>query len=182
MELTKKEEKELRFKELKKALKSKDNKELSKTLKDIESKDDIRLLMPLIELGKRNENEKIELKITKLLFDLKLTKGHSIILNELKDGEPSGFRSILISTIWNANIQALDYLDVFVKIAIEGSFLESIECLTVIEETEGEVVEEQVLESLILLREFLQNNSDSDKKTIIEDILRRVEDIERMHQ
>jgi hypothetical protein len=184
MSLTNKEEKELRFKELSKALKSKDPLELRNTLKEIEDEDDVRLIKPLIALGKRNKNEEINLKISQLLFDLKLTKGHSIILNELKNMEPNPFRSVLISTIWNANIAAMDHLEMLVKLAVEGNFLEAIECLTVIEETEGVIEEEQVLESILMLKEYLSipENKDSDKTTIIQDILLKVEEIERMHQ
>jgi len=183
MNLTKKEEKNLRFNELSKALKSKDTKNLSKTLKKIETEDDVRLLKPLIELGARNRDESIELQISKLLFDLKLTKGHSIIMEELENMGPNPFRAVLISTIWNANIQAMDHLDLIVKLAVEGNFMEAIECLTVIEETEGEIVEEQVLESLLMLKGYLQKDNDNSGKThIIKDILAKVEEIERMHQ
>jgi hypothetical protein len=182
--LTNKEEKDLRFKELTNSLKSKDEASLSKILKEIETQDDVRLIKPLIELGKRNKNEAVNIQISQLLFDLKLTKGHDIILNELENMEANPFRSVLISTIWNANIAAMDHLEMLVRLAIEGDFLEAIECLTVIEETEGVIEEEQVLESLIMLKEYLSNpeNKDSDKTTIIQDILLKVEEIEQMHQ
>jgi len=183
MKLTNKEEKDLRFKELSNALKSNDITALSQTLKEIETEADTRLLNPLIELGKRNKNEDIKLKISQLLFDLKLTKGHAIILDELEKMEANPFRAVLISTIWNANIQAMDHLDLIVRLAVEGDFLEAIECLTVIEETEGEIIEEQVLESIIMLKEYLHKTDEESGKTqIIKDILLKVEEIERMHQ
>lgn len=184
MNLSNKEEKDLRFKELSKALLSNDPGELRVTLKEIEKEDDVRLIKPLIDLGKRNRHINVQLEISQLLFDLKLTKGHSIILDELKSMDANPFRAVLLATVWNANIDALDHLDLFVKIAIEGSFEESIECLTVIEETEGVIVEEQVLESLLMLKEYLQNddNNSLDKTPVIKDILTKVEEIERLHQ
>jgi len=184
MKLRSKEEKDLRFKELRNALNSDDPGELRSTLKEIEKEDDVRLVKPLIELGKRNRHINVKLEISQLLYDLKLTKGHKIILEELKNMDSNPFRAVLIATIWNANISAMDHLDLFVKIAIEGSFEEAIECLTVIEETEGEIVEEQVLESLLLLKEYIKNNDNSslDKTPVIKDILTKVEGIERYHQ
>ena len=184
MNLSNKEEKDLRFKELSKALLSNDPGELRATLKEIEKEDDVRLIKPLIESGKRNRHINVQLEISQLLFDLKLTKGHSIILEELKNMDANPFRSVLIASVWNANIDALDHLDLFVKIAIEGSFEEAIECLTVIEETEGVIVEEQVLESLLMLKEYLQNddNNSLDKTPVIKDILTKIEEIERLHQ
>ena len=184
MNLSNKEEKDLRFKELSKALLTNDPGELRLTLKEIEKEDNVRLIKPLIELGKRNRHINVQLEISQLLFDLKLTKGHSVILDELKNMGPNPFRTVLIATVWNANIDALDHLDLFVKIAIEGSFEEAIECLTVIEETEGVIVEEQVLESLLMLKEYLQNddNNSLDKTPVIKDILTKVEEIERLHQ
>lgn len=184
MNVSKKEGKDLRLKELSQALLSNDPGELRVTLKEIENEDDIRLIKPLIELGKRNRHINVQLEISQLLYDLKLTKGHSIILEELKNMDLNPFRSVLISTVWNANIAALDHLDLFVRIAIEGSFEEAIECLTVIEETEGVIVEEQVLESLLMLKEYLQNdeNNSLDKTPVIKDILTKIEEIERLHQ
>jgi len=184
MALTNKEEKDLRFKELNTALKSNDPGELRSTLKEIKNETDVRLIKPLIELGVKNQHINVQMEISDLLFDLKLTQGHSIILEELKNMEANPFRAVLIATIWNANINALDHLDLFVKLAIEGSFEEAIECLSVIEETEGEVVEEQVLDSLLMLKEYLLNpkNDSIDKTPIIKDILIKVEEIERMHQ
>lgn len=184
MNLSRKEGKDLRFKELSKALLSNDPSELRITLKEIEKKDDVRLIKPMIELGKRNRHINVQLEIRQLLYNLKLTKGHAIILDELKIMGPNPFRVVLISTIWNANIAALDHLDLLVNIAIEGSFEEAIECLTVIEETEGVIIEEQVLESLLMLKEYLQNddNASLDKTPIIKDILTKVEQLERSHQ
>ena len=184
MSLTNKEEKDLRFNELSKALKSNDPGELRSTLKEIEKEDDVRLIKPLIELGKRNRHINVQLEISQLLYDLKLTKGHAIILDELKTMGPNPFRTVLIAAVWNANIAAFDHLDLFVKLAIEGSFDEAIECLTVIEETEGVIVEEQVLESLLMLKEYLQDdkNKEVDKTPNIKDILTKVEEIERLHQ
>ena len=153
MNLSRKEGKDLRFKELSKALSSDDPGELRITLKEIEKVGDVRLIKPLIELGQRNRHINVQLEISQLLYDLKLTKGHSIILEELENMEPNPFRTVLIAAVWNANIAAFDHLDLFVKLAVEGSFEESIECLTVIEETEGVIVEEQVLESLLMLKE-----------------------------
>jgi len=184
MNLSNKEEKDLRFKELSKALKSNDPGELRSTLKEIEKEDDVRLIKPLIELGQRNRHINVQLEISQLLFDLKLTKGHSVILDELKTMGPNPFRTVLIASVWNANIAAFDHLDLFVKLAIEGSFEEAIECLTVIEETEGVIVEEQVLESLLMLKEYLQNeyNNSLDKTLVIKDILTKIVEIERLHQ
>ena len=184
MNLSRNEGKDLRFKELSKALLSNDPSELRITLKEIEKKDDVRLIKPLIELGKRNRHINVQLEIRQLLYNLKLSKGHSIILEELKVMDPNPFRTVLIATVWNANIDALDHLDLFVKLAVKGSFEEAIECLTVIEETEGVIVEEQVLESLIMLKEYLQNDDNNllDKTPVIKDILTKVEQLERFHQ
>ena len=96
MNVSKKEGKDLRLKELSQALLSNDPGELRVTLKEIENEDDIRLIKPLIELGKRNRHINVQLEISQLLYDLKLTKGHSIILEELKNMDLNPFRSVLI--------------------------------------------------------------------------------------
>jgi hypothetical protein len=71
---------------------------------------------------------------------------------------PCPFRKVLLSTLWEAKIDALDHVDVLVKVAIDGDLYEAIEVLTVLEESEGELNEEKILESLLLLKEFESKN------------------------
>ena len=97
--------------------------------------------------------------------------------------EANPFRRIVIASVWNANINGLSHLDTFVRIAIEGDFYEAVECLTVIEESEGELIEEKILDSLLLLKAYMVDakNENDPKKTIMDSILARINILNQGH-
>ena len=129
-----------------------------KTLEVIQEKGNKNLIKPLIELGMRRDEKEIQNAIQKILFSLKISAAHPIILDELSTMPPCPCRKVLLSTLWEAKIDALNHVDVLVKIAIDGDLYEAIEVLTVLEESEGELNEEKILESLLLLKEFESKN------------------------
>lgn len=153
-------------------LQDEDKNTVLKTINDIQEKGNSKLIKPLIELAKNRDENDIQEAIQKVLFSLKVSAAHPIILEELKNIGPIPFRRILLSTLWESNIDALSHLDTLVKIAIEGDLYEAIEVLTVLEESEGELIEEKVLESLLLLKEYEANQDgiDKDKASFIQSI------------
>ena len=135
---------------------------LLKTLTEIQEKGNVDLIKPLIELGKSRDEKEIQDAIQKIFFSLKISAAHPVILEELKNIGAHPFRKLLLSTIWESNIDALPHLDTLVKIAIEGDLYEAIEVLTILEEGEGELVEEKILDSLLLLKEYEASNSEKE--------------------
>jgi hypothetical protein len=82
--------------------------------------------------------------------------------------------------MWNSKNDYSDYLPVLVKIAVEGNYLESLECLTIIENLMGPISEEDILESQLFLKVYFENSAQNEQKTIliqeIASILRNMED------
>lgn len=161
-----------------KALQEEDVKSLLKTLTEIQEKGNVDLIKPLIELGKNRSEKEIQDAIQKILFSLKISAAHPIILEELSKMDACSFRKTLLSAVWESNIDALPYLDTFVKIALEGDLYEVIEVLTVLEESEGELIEEKVLDSLLLLKEYESANLQQDptKEVFINSISDKIND------
>ena len=174
--MSKKKELNSRTKELIKDLQSSDAKTILTTLGKIENEGNEAMIIPLIEVGIKRDEIEIRDYVQKILFNLKISSAHSIILNELDSMEANPFRKELIAAVWNAEIDGMDHLDTFVRIAIEGSFYESIECLTVIEESNGELIEEKILDSLLLLNSYMNDpaNEKDEKRPIIQNILEKV--------
>ena len=176
-----KKELNLKNKSLIEDLKSDDLNVMLKALEEIGENGNSALISPMIELGIRREDKEIRDALQTILFGIKISSAHPIMLDALAKMEANSFRQVLLSMIWTANINGLGYLDTFVKIAIEGTLYEAIECLTVIEESEGEVNEEKVLESLLLLNEYMKRPGvdQDDKYTLIESILDRVKNLNK---
>ncbi len=164
-----------------KALESKDVSIVLKALEEIEKNGNSSLIRPMIDLGVREENKEIRDVLQRILFGIKISAAHPIMLDALVEMKANSFRQILLSMIWTANINGLDHLDTFVKIAIEGTLYEAIECLTVIEESEGELNEEKILESLLLLNEYRNKPGikDDPKFSILESIFVKVSDLNK---
>ena len=162
-----------------KKLESNDSEALLKTLKEIEKKGSAALIVPLIKLGMRTDDKSVLDAIQNILFGIKISAAHPIMLNALEEMGANPFRQILLASIWNANINGLDHLDTFVRIAIEGNYFEAVECLTVIEESEGELNEEKILDSLLLLKAYMTNENvkNEAKFLIIEDIMQKVSNL-----
>jgi len=162
--------------ELIKGLEVDDAKAILKTLSKIENEGNEAMIIPLIELGIKRDETEIRDFVQKILFNLKISSAHSIILNELDKMDANPFRRELIAAVWNAEINGMDHMDTFVRIAIEGSFYEAIECLTVIEESNGELIEEKILESLLLLKAYMDDpaNEKDEKRPIIQNIFEKV--------
>jgi len=157
-------------------LQDEDDNTVLKTINEIQENGNIKLIKPLIELAKKRDDREIQDAIQKVLFSLKVSAAHPIILEELKNIGPVPFRKILLSTLWESNINALGHLDTLVKIALEGDLYEAIEVLTILEESEGELIEENILESLLLLKEYEANHDvkDKDKASFIQSISDKV--------
>lgn len=163
---------------------SNDKKKILKTLKAVEQSNNPALMVHLIKLGQNNADPEIQMKIRSLLFNQKLTKSQALMLDELKAMPAHPFRATLLAAIWNASIPILDRLEMIVAIAINGSLEEAIECLTIIEEAEGAIDEVQIMDSLILLNNY--KNDETRKKEaknpIIEEIFEKIQHLERTHQ
>jgi len=69
-----------------------------------------------------------------------------------------------LTTIWNMKVDFSGYIDEFVHIAVFGDFMETLECLTIIENMEGPFMEEDILESQLHLKRYLEGEGQQDKQ------------------
>ena len=102
-----------------------------------------------------------------------------VLLNE----ETEVFRIKILTSIWNSKVDYSDYLAQFVKLAAEGGFMETLECLTVIENLDGPFEEEQFFESQIALKNYLDNrkSSNDEKAQLMSEIALLIKDLEENH-
>jgi len=124
----------------------------------------LRLLNPTEEHDDKNQ------LLLEFLCTIKDSAIKETIINSLSEEEFKSIRSKILSVIWNSPLDFSEYLDFFVRIAIEGTFMESVECLTILENLEGPFEEEQLMEAQVILSGLKEIQFDHQKSTIISEI------------
>jgi len=145
-------------------LNSEDVKKVSKAIKSLESNGDssvIKIIADrlLLEINEKNKTELIE-----LLSSLKDTSARGELMAVIDNEKYISIRQLLLSVIWNTKIDFSGYVDEFVFISIHGSFLEAIDCLTIIENLEGPFMEEDLLESESHLKAYMNSTETKDEQ------------------
>jgi len=102
----------------------------------------------------------------------------------VKDSNYLSIRQELLSTMWNNKLDYTYFLPEFVEIAVEGSFMEALECLTIIENLEGPFEERHILESQLHLKEYINDKSPKDpqKAQIMSEIALLIKDYDLMDE
>jgi hypothetical protein len=150
-------------------IQSKDDKIVIDCIAKIKSKGTAVLIPHLLELWFKSTDE-VEIAVTDLLYSLKDPDVIPALMHELEKTKTPGKREKIISIFWNAGLEPKDHLATFVNCAITGDFMEAVEALTVIENMEPPFPEDQLMDGLLMLKEYFSANPTGDKVTIIRSI------------
>ena len=161
MEATKKQQK---LDKIVSDLNSVDPKKVSKAIKSLESNGDSSVIVPIADRLLLEINEKNKSELVELLSSLKDTSTRGEIMAIIDNDKYLSIRQLMLSVIWNTKIDFSGYIDEFVFITIHGSFLEAIDCLTIIENLEGPFMEEDLLESESHLKAYMTSDGVKDEQ------------------
>ena len=145
-------------------LNSVDPKKVSKAIKALESNGDSSVIVPIADRLLLEINQKNKMELVELLSSLKDTSARGEIMTVIDNEKYASIRQLMLSVIWNTKIDFSGYVDEFVFISIHGSFLEAIDCLTIIENLEGPFMEEDLLESESHLKAYMNNTDTKDEQ------------------
>lgn len=153
-------------------LRSDDPKKVKKSIKALEVHGNASVIKPLFGILKEGLPGKLQTQLIELLCSLKDTSVVAEIIDVLEDKEMLELRPLVLTTIWNMKVDFSGYIDDFVFIACKGTFMEAIDCLTIIENLEGPFMEENILESQLHLKSYLENGdrSDAQKAEVMSEI------------
>jgi len=170
----------LKIKQLIDELNSGNQAKISASLKALQANGDISILEPMIALLMTEISDKTRAEIIEFLSALKDSDAVDEIIRILKDSTYLPVRQELLSTIWNSPLNYSYYLPEFVEIAVEGDFMEALECLTIIESMSGPFEERHVLECQLHLNEYVKDQEPKEQKKaqIMSEIAIMIKDIE----
>tara|TARA_B110000046_G_scaffold31992_1_gene34117 strand:+ start:6643 stop:7179 length:537 start_codon:yes stop_codon:yes gene_type:complete len=122
----------------------------------------------LLELLKDTDEPTIEAAIIEFLYDLKDEESIPALVNAIENEDYSFYRSFLVATFWQSAIDGSDYLDLFVKTAINGDYMTSLEALTVVENFDSSFSQDELLDLESELLEAIEEEAeDGDKKILL---------------
>jgi hypothetical protein len=145
-------------------LHSDDSKKVSKAIKSLEAHGDVSFIKPLAQRLLDGVSEQNKSEIVELLSSLKDTSVTADMMDIIDDEKFLPIRQTILSTIWNTKVDFSDYIDDFVEIAVKGDFMESLDCLTIIENLEGPFMEENILEAQLHLKGYMEDSAPKDEK------------------
>ena len=131
----------------------------------------------LLELLRDTDEPTVEAAIIEFLYDLKDEESVAVLANAIQDEDFLYYQSFLVATFWQSAIDGSDYLDLFVKIAIKGEYMTSLEALTVIENFDSAFPQDELLELESDLNEAKEEEQDEDKKALLQsmtDVIRNL--------
>jgi len=177
MEVTKK---QLKLNQIINDLNSEDVKKVSKAIKSLESNGDASVIKVIADRLLSDINEKNKAELIELLSSLKDTSTRGALMSIIDDQKYLSIRQLILSVIWNTKIDFSGYVDEFVFISIHGSFLEAIDCLTIIENLEGPFMEEDLLESESHLKAYMNSTETKDEQRafILSEIALKLQEFE----
>ena len=157
----------LKQSELLKKLKVGNEQDFAKNLAELDAVLSIEALPALISVFHAPISDKCKEQLLIFFNDLSAIDAQETMIQILMDPDNLSIRQLLLSTIWNSRLDYSTYLAEFVEMAVEGDYLEALECLTIIENLEGPFEESDILESQLHLKEYLETGHKNDQKAVL---------------
>ena len=151
-------------------LNSGNDSKFNSAIKSLQVHGDVTALQPIVELlFQDNLSYSNKSALIELLSTLNIPDGPEEMIRLIKEDKFIAIRPVLLGTIWNSKLDYSYYLADFVEIAIDGNYLDALECLTIIENLEGPFEERHILEAQLFLRDYLESDGKSkdERKAIL---------------
>ena len=134
----------------------------------ISSKGHVGVIKPLVDLLISSKDSGLHRRIGELLSNIQDKDACGIIMDFVHDEKYKDIRAEILNTIWCSKLDYSAYISDFVAIAVKGDLIQSVECLTAIENMTGPFQERDLLESQLFLQEYhLKREEESDQKNQI---------------
>ena len=121
----------------------------------------------MLQLLRDTDEPTVEASIIEFLYDLKDEESIPVLIDAILDEEYAFYHSFLVAAFWQSAIDGADYLDVFVKAAIKGEYMTTLEALTVIENFDSAFAQIDLMDYESDLNEAIEAEENEDKKALL---------------
>lgn len=165
-------------------LQSGNENKISTSLKALQSNGDLSVLEPIAALLLTRLTDKNRQEVLEFLSTLNVSEAVDTMMGIVKNEDLQQVRQQVLSTLWNSKLDYSYYLPDFVEIAVDGDFMEALECLTIIENMEGPFEERHILEAKLHLKDYLEDDAPKDpqKAQILSEIALLLKDFDNLDE
>jgi hypothetical protein len=165
--MTKKEiEKNNKVKSLLLQLASKEVNEQVQAVKSLKVHGNAAVIKPLVEVLCNNSSQSVKDEIIDLLNTIKTTSVPTEIIKCLANDDFANARQHLLASIWNSGLDYRQYLGEIATATIKGDFMHAMECITILENIDGTLDEDQIMDALLVFKTFLVDNKSEDDSKV----------------
>lgn len=148
-----------------------------KAMEEIEQKGTVAMIEPLINLYGSTRFDSVKSKASELLSTLKISGAEQPMIAALSNSANRNIRKDILGFIWSSGIQPVNDIALISQIAIDGSFEEALECITLLDSLETAIPEAVLLESIMLVKQHLGNTQKNDKTPLMAQYLMALENM-----
>lgn len=142
-----------------------DDEQIAEALRDFKENGDLQAAGALLDHLRQIKDERLVTTLSNLLADIKDSQFRPLLISKLEEAEDERTRSGLLRIVWESALDYSAYLDVFLRLLQDESFLVAFEASTVIEN----LVHRLSLEQIDRLREAIRHFPE-EKEFLVENI------------
>ena len=177
--------KDKKIAQLLKDLNKGDDKSIEKALNGLQKHGDASVIRPLADFWVTLSSDAPQHEQFQAFFnDLKHNDTAEVIMELVFEDTYKDIKQFLLISIWNSKVDYSEYLKDFVKLAVDGDFMQALECLTIIENMEGPFQEHQFLDAQVELSVYAESKEkekDEQKAKIMSELAIILKEYERNH-
>ena len=153
--------------------------EVLDAIKAAEEVGTVEWVRPLLEIVRDHPAEDIKAAAAGVLGTLKVSAAEDVLGDALDDPEFEAIGADIVGYLWNCGFHSEDLLPAVVRCAVRGDFRSAMEALTWVEQLEGLNGEGDLLESILVVRGGLEDQSLSEVHALLQPLLDNLHRLER---
>ena len=162
-----------------KSLYSTKDDEVLDAIKAAEEVGTVEWVRPLLEVVREHPSDEVKAAASNVLGSLKVLAAEDVLGDALDDPEFEAIGADIIGFLWNCGFHSEELLPAVVRCAVRGDFRSAMEALTWVEQLEGLNGEGDLLESILVVRGGLEDQSLSEVHALLQPLLDNLQRLER---
>jgi hypothetical protein len=119
-----------------------------------------------------HKDEEIATSAKNTLFDLKDMASVGVILDNFDALDDAKIKNILLQSLWQSNIQPVNFVGRLSKIAVNGTLEDGIEVFSIITNMiDVQIPDSECMEAILVVNNGIEKVKDGHQKTLLKDIV-----------